>query len=254
MRIVFAVAVFISALPFLASAQAGFPDRPLWLSNTKPVAGEEVSISTVLYNASDATTAGTLLFLVDGEKLSSQDVSLAPQSSTVVSAKWTARSGSHSFSARFSSGESATVQQQTSAVEVAVAEPPPPSALQQNVERATAVASTFASSSAPIVQQVAQTVFAQTEALRNAGIEYLEKKVDAPATAKNASDSKPAATGFAAPTSTQSSGSTLHNVGQAALAASLFTLRSLYLFYPLLAFLLFFGLYWAIKKLRRPRA
>src|SRR3990167_10780411 len=151
MRKVFVIASFLIALPFWASAQAGFPDKPLWLSEAKPIAGEEISLSTVLYNGMDAAVGGTLTFLVDDAKFTSQDVSLAAQSSNVFSAKWIARSGTHSFSAKFaaSSETASALQQQTTAIQVTVAEPPPPSALQQNVEKAATVAGQLASSSAP---------------------------------------------------------------------------------------------------------
>ncbi|MDO8576098.1 MAG: hypothetical protein Q7R90_02180, partial [bacterium] len=175
MRKVFSIIAFICALPLFASAQAGFPDKPLWLSNAKPVAGQEISLSTVLYNETGATIGGTLTFFVDDAKLTSQDVSLAAQSSSVVSAKWTATSGTHSFSAKFAaaSGTVSTLQQQTTAIQITVAEPPPPpppSAIQQSVDKATEVAGQLASSSAPFVQKIAQAVFTQTETLRNAGI------------------------------------------------------------------------------------
>src|SRR3989344_8039656 len=238
MRKVFVIASFLIALPFWASAQAGFPDKPLWLSDAKPIAGEEISLSTVLYNGTDAAVGGTLTFFVDDAKLTSQDVSLAAQSSNVFTAKWTARAGTHSFSAKFEASSGiASAQQQTSAVQVTVAEPPPPSALQQNVEKTATVAGQLASSSAPFVQKVAQTVFTQTEALRNAGIEYLEKKVD---TKKADPEDTSNTTGFGSTTSaersSEASGSTLHNIGQTAAAGGLFILRSFYIFYPILAF------------------
>src|SRR3989344_5449902 len=234
MRKVFVIVGLLYALPILASAQAGFPDKPLWLSNTRPIAGEEISISTVLYNGTDATVGGTLTFFVDDTKLTSQDVSLSAQSSSVVSAKWTARSGTHSFSAKFSSA-GASAQQQTSAIQITVAEQ-------------------LAPSSAPFVQKVAQTVFTQTEALRNAGIEYLEKKVDRPqAGGSNNSN----VDGFVLGTSTKqtaASGSTLHNIGQMAAAAGLFVLRSFYIFYPVLGLAVLFALVLAARKLRRPHS
>jgi len=257
MRKVFVIASFLCALPLFASAQAGFPDKPLWLSNTKPVTGQEISISTILYNGTDATVGGTLTFFVDDAKLTSQDVSLVAQSSSVFSAKWVARSGTHSFNAKFaaSGGTASATQQQTTAVQVTVAEPPPPSALQQNVEKAATVAGQLASSSAPFVQKVAQTVFTQTEALRNAGIEYLEKKVD---TKKADPEDTSNTTGFGSTTSaersSEASGSTLHNIGQTAAAGGLFILRSFYIFYPILAFAFLFALYWAARKVRRPRS
>ncbi len=263
MHKVFAIVALLSALPFFVSAQAGlpaqagFPDKPLWLSNIRPASGEGISLSTVLYNGTTAKAEGTLTFLIDDTKLTSQNVSLAAQSSSVVSAKWVAVAGTHSFSARFAtaSGTATAVQQQTSAIQITVAEPPPPSALEQNVGKAATVAGQFASSSAPFVQKVAQAVFTQTEAVRNAGINYLEKKVDAPAAKKADPKDTSNTTGFSSTTSPDASntaGSTLHNIGQAALAASLFTMRSFYLFYPILALIFLFALYWAARKIRRP--
>lgn len=257
MRKVFVIIGLVCALPFFANAQAGFPDKPLWLSNSVPVAGQEISISTVLYNGTDAAVGGTLTFFVDDTTLTSQDVSLAAESSSVVSAKWTARAGTHSFSAKFSgAGDAASAQQQTSAIRVTVAEPPPPpppSALQQNVEKAATVAGQLASSSAPFVQKVAQAVFTQTEALRNAGIEYLEKKVDRPQTSGGSGGDNVEGFGSGTPTNqAAASGSTLHNIGQTAAAGGLFVLRSFYLFYPILAFAFLFALYWAARKVRRP--
>ncbi len=260
MHKVFVIIGLVCTLPLFASAQAGFPDKPLWLSNTKPVAGEEISLSTVLYNGTGATIGGTLTFFVDDAKLTSQDVSLAAQSSSVVSAKWTASSGIHSFSAKFAtaSGSTSALQQQTSAIQVTVAEPPPPpppSALQQSVDKATEVAGQLASSSAPFVQKVAQAIFTQTEALRNAGIDYLEKKVGAPQTGGGGNGDN--VKGFVLGTSTKqtaASGSTLHNIGQTAAAGGLFILRSFYIFYPILAFAFLFALYWAARKIRRPHS
>src|SRR3989344_7346711 len=260
MRKVFVIASFLCALPFFVSAQAGFPDKPLWLSNSVPVAGEEISLSTVLYNSTGATIDGTLTFFVDDAKLTSQDVSLAAQSSSVVSAKWTAASGTHSFSAKFATAGGATsaLQQQTSAIQVTVAKPPPPpppSALQQSVEQGTVVAGQLASSSAPFVQKVAQAVFTQTEALRNAGIEYLEKKVDTKkANPKDTSNTTGFGSTASAERNSEASGSTLHNIGQTAAAGGLFILRSFYIFYPILAFAFLFTLYWAARKVRRPHS
>lgn len=251
----FAIVGLVCAFPLLASAQAGFPEKPLWLSNAKPIAGEEISLSTVLYNGTDAAVGGILTFFVDDTKLTSQDVSLSAQSSSVVSAKWIARAGTYSFSARFSSaGEAASAQQQTSAIQITVAEPPPPSALQQQVEKAASVAGQLASSSAPFVQKVAQAVFTQTEALRNAGIEYLEKKVDRPQAGGSDNSN---VDGFVLGTSTKqtvASGSTLHNIGQMAAAAGLFVLRSFYIFYPVLGLAVLLALYLAARKLRRPHS
>ncbi|MDO8514637.1 MAG: hypothetical protein Q7S50_03780 [bacterium] len=258
MRTVLAITALLT-FPFLASAQAagpvgaGFPERSLWLSNTAPKAGEEILIYTVLYNGTNAAVGGTLTFFANDAKLSSRDVSLAPQSSSIISEKWTATAGVHTFVARFVSGADSATQQQTTTIKISVPEPPPPSALQNSVNKATVVASQFASSSAPIVQKIAQEVFAKTEVMRNTGIEYLEKKVDPPQKSKDALVKN--VRGFVLGTSTKESdvpSSFLHTAGQLAIAAGLFIMRSLVLFYPFLALLFFVGLYIIYKTVRRP--
>ncbi len=257
MRKVFLIIALICTLPSFAGAQSGFPDRPLWLSNSKPLAGQEISLSTVLYNGTNAVTTGTLTFFVDDTSLVPQDISLPAQSSSVASAKWTATAGTHSLSAKFAiaGGNASTTRQQTTTIQITVVEPPPPSALQQNVEKAATIAGQLASTSAPFIQEVAQAVFTQTEALRNAGIEYLETKVAAGQTGSVGAETN--IKGFVLGTSTKaasSSSSLFHIIGQTALSAALFTLRSFYLFYPILGLAFLFTLYWAARKVRRPRS
>ena len=253
-----AIIALICALPSFASAQAGFPDKPLWLSNTDPVSGQEITLSTVLYNGTKEKTDGMLTFLVDGIAISPQEISLSPQSSTVVSAKWIATAGGHTFSARFGSGTSSAIQQANS-ITVRVSEPPPPSELQRNVTRATEVAGQLASSSAPFVQQIAQAVFAQTEALRTGGAKKLEEFIEDPRESAVAGNSTHASTsaikGFqspATPSSERTDGSALHSVAQTAAVAAHFIFRSIYLFYLVFVPLLFVLLAWAYRRLRRP--
>src|SRR3989344_4877243 len=274
MRIPFVILALIF-VPFFAFAEArsGFPDRSLWLSNAKPAYGEEIKIYTVVYNGTDADFSGTVLFLVDGKTHDSQEVKLGAQSSEVVATKWKAISGDHTFGARFGTGATSETLQQTTSLAVKVAEPPPPTALQESVKTATAVAATFASSSAPIVTKVTGAVFEKTEAIRTAGIEYLESKLDeeesSPVVAASApSSSSPglvAGTSTAPPaqsgkgfgtssTAAASSGSnsTLHTIGQAGASALLFTMKNVYIFYPLFAFIFFYLLYRAYRLFRRP--
>lgn len=252
MRKVFAMTVLICALPLIAAAQAagpvraGFPERSLWLSNTAPSAGEEVRISTVLYNGTNAQVGGTLTFFNNDAKFSIQEVGLPPQSSSIVSATWVAIPGIHTFSAHFVGSAGSEAQQQTNSVKITVAEPPPPTALQQSVDKATVVAGQFASSSAPIVQKVAQTVFSQTEALRNAGAKGLEQYIE--------NSRHPMVEGASTrATSTPNTKDSLFNsISQTAAAAALFVFRSIYLFYLLFVAILFTLLAWAYRRLRRP--
>jgi len=263
MRKVFAMAAVACALPLFVSAQAGFPEKPLWVSHGKPVAGEEISLYTVLYNGTDATIEGSLGYFVDAVKYKTENVSLAAQSSTVFSTKWTAVSGTHTLDARFESGGGTTppLRQQTASIQVTVAEPPPPpppSALQQNVSKATEIAGSITSSSAPFVQQVAQAVFTQTEAFRNAGAEKLEgyiANLRNPSVAGSSTSAVAAVKGFGAPATSSSggkSGSALRSAAQTAAAAAHFVFRSIYLFYILFAVLVFGLLTWAYRRLRRP--
>ena len=245
MRKVFALVAFLCALPACTNAQAGFPERSLWLSHTAPSAGQEIRISTVLYNGTDAVVDGTLTFYVDGAKFTSLEVSLPAQSSSIMSAPWVARSGSHSFFARFGT-------QETTVISITVPEPPPPTALQENLNKATAVATQFASSSAPVVQSLAQAVFEQTESWRNAGAESLERYIESSRTPRIAGISGSAPiTGFEAAASPASNGM-LHSIAQTAAAAAHFLFRSIYLFYIFFAVILVSLLTWAYRRLRRP--
>ncbi|HEY4526552.1 MAG TPA: hypothetical protein VJK53_01760 [Candidatus Paceibacterota bacterium] len=268
--------ILLLLVPAFAFAQtrSGFPDRSIWLSNAKPAYGEEIKIYTVVYNGTDADFSGTVVFLVDGKTLDSQAVKLGAQSSEVVATKWKATSGDHTFGARFGTGATSETLQQTTSLAVKVAEPPPPTALQESVKTATAVATTFASSSAPIVTKVASAVFEKTEAIRTAGIEYLESKLDEgePLPVVAASASSSASPGLVAGTSTaptaksvkgfgtssaaaasSDSSSTLHTIGQAGASALLFTMKKVYIFYPLFAFIFFYLLYRAYRLFRRPK-
>src|SRR3989338_2815295 len=254
-------------------AQAGFPDRSIWLSNAKPAYGEENKIYTIVYNGTDTDFSGTVVFLVDGKTLDSQTVKLGAQSSEVVATKWKATSGDHIFGARFGTGATSETTQQTTSLAVKVAEPPPPTALQESVKTATAVAATFASSSAPIVTKVTGAVFEKTEAIRTAGIEYLESKLDEEESSPVVAASAPSSSspGLVAGTSTapsaksvkgfgtsstaaasSGSNSTLHTIGQAGASALLLDRKSVYIFYPLFAFIFFYLLYRAYRLFRRP--
>ena len=256
MRTALAAAFLFCAFPLYTLAQAGFPDRPLWLSNNAPKVGDEIYIYTVLYNGTNAKVGGVLTFFAGDAKLSSQEVSLSLQSSSIFSAKWKAVPGKHAFSAQFGNDTASGGQQKTSSVTVEVAEPPPPTQLQASVGKAAVVAEQIASSSAPIVQNVAQAIFAQTEALRNAGAERLEEYLEGPRDPQVAGNSSSATTssvqGFAAANTASKGDSVLHSVAQTAAAAAHVVFRSVYLFYPIFAILLFSLLAFAYRRLRRP--
>ncbi len=262
------VVFFLCLVPSFAFAlpRAGFPDASVWLSNTAPKHGEKIRMYTVVYNGTGESVDGTLTFLVDGKEHASQEISLATQSSKVVSAEWQATAGNHTFGARFGSEDSAVSEAVTASTQVSVAEPPPPTALQKTAEQTSSVVNSIASTSVPVVTNIASAIFEKTEAVRNAGIEYLESKLDAePASAATIAGTSTApivarnntsATGFGTSsdgvTAEPSAPSKLHSAGQTAASAALFTLKSAYLFYPIFGFLFFFLLYRAYRLFRRP--
>ena len=268
MRTVF-VAFLLCVAPTFAFAlpHVGFPDASVWLSNTNPKHGEKIRMYTVVYNGTGGSVAGTLTFLVDGTDYSAQPITLEAQSSKVISAEWQATAGTHTFGARFGSdGSTVETAEVATTIQIKVAEPPPPTVLQKTVQQASAVAGDIASPSVPVVTKVANAVFEKTEALRNAGIEYLESKLDKPQSTSTVTSSSVAANPKTAtavagfedkakiePESAEvPQSSRLHSAGQIAASAALFTFKSAYLFYPLFALVFFFLLYRAYRLFRRP--
>lgn len=247
-RIYFALLILFFPA-FASAATLGFPTESVWLSNAKPVLGEKIRIYAVVYNGTESEAVGTLTFLVDGKENGSKDISLSSGESTVVASPWTATEGSHTFSARFQgSGESASAQVSETVVATVEA---PPSAVEETLNSAKETGSQIAATSLPIISTVANKVFDTTEAIREAGVEYFEQKI--------ASNNSPGETsnveGFETPTATEvrPAKSMLSSVGQTASAAALFTLRSLWLFYPLLVGFLLLIARWLYRWVTRPR-
>ncbi len=234
---------------YALAGTAGFPTSSLWLSNDAPQAAEEVRVFSVLYNGESENVSGTLEFLIDGSVLDVAQVSLEPGTSRILSTHWVAETGSHTFSARFSGGET-TEAQTSAAVTVSVATPPSPT--QQAVSAAQETAMRVVASSTPIVKQAAQAVFATTENLRESGIEYLESVVE---------KSTPAV----APTSVQSGLSTVtetpekdassfvKNASQLAAAGALYAFETVWLFYILLLVLLYLLVRFVVRWVNKPR-
>ena len=76
-----------------AAVRAGFPSQPLWLSSEQATAGDSVTIFTVLYNESEKTVGGNLVFTVDGQRITSLTFSLDAGKSSLESAQWKATNG-----------------------------------------------------------------------------------------------------------------------------------------------------------------
>lgn len=246
-----AASISLLLLPYITlAASAGFPSASLWLSNDAPQAGEEVRVFSVLYNGETAATSGTLQFLVDGEPLDTLSVSLDPGTSRILSTRWSAEAGSHTFSATFNGSAAGT---QTSApLSVSVATPPSPT--EKALRDAQVTASTFIASSTPFVQKVAGTIVDTTEGLRQAGIDYLENVVD---TSSNATSSTSSVAylhaSSSSASSTAQSPSLIHNASQVAAVGALFAFKTAWVFYILLLALLYF-LFRTVKNwVNKPR-
>ncbi len=235
------IALFALLCPFFSYAQASFPDKSVWLSDTKPIVGEKIRIYAVIYNGSEVETSGTLTFLVDGKVNGTKDVTLDSGESTVVASPWTAVEGEHTFTATFSSGEG-TEAVATSESVVATVDAPP-SEVQQAVSEAKNVTTQVAATALPVLSSIGSNVYAATESLRSAGVAYLESKVEpkqrSPAVLGTTTVSQ--VEGFQSADSGASDSPSI--VGKALNAAAIGTLavfRSLWLFYPILVLLLLF--------------
>ncbi len=88
--------------PILASAASiGFVNRNIWLSNPEPLAGDELTIYSVLVNDTEDVIVGNLIFMDNNEAISgSLNFHLDPGgTSKLISTDWTAEYGSHQFQA-----------------------------------------------------------------------------------------------------------------------------------------------------------
>ncbi|MHB1086512.1 MAG: CARDB domain-containing protein [Minisyncoccota bacterium] len=252
---------------FVSAADAGFPAQSIWLSTAKPVLGEKVRIYTVVHNGTASKAEGTVTFLVDGKANEAKSLSLDPGESSVVSSTWTAADGEHTFSARFSGKGTVESAAQVSAYITATVSAPP-SAVEQTISQAKDVGTQIASTSLPIISTVANKVFATTEALRNAGIAYLEEKApetaDTDSTTESEEKHSPAILGTstvsqvegfkkdsaAAASATKGVFSTIK---QTASVGALTIFRNMWLFYPIFVVILLLIFRWLYKWATRPR-
>ena len=252
---------------FVSAADAGFPAQSIWLSTTKPMLGEKVHIYTVVHNGTASEVEGTVTFLVDGKANEAKSLSLDAGESSVVSSTWTAADGEHTFSARFSGkGTVESAAQMSPSVTATVSAPP--SAVEQSISQAKDVGTQIASTSLPIISTVANKVFETTEALRNAGIAYLEEKTPETAAADSVTESdekrSPSVLGTttvnqvegfkkdsaAAASATKGVFSTIQ---QTASVGALAIFRNMWLFYPIFVALLLLIFRWLYKWVTRPR-
>ena len=265
------LAILLLPLFSLAAVQAGFPSQALWVSAIAPSEGETVAISTVVVNDTSATLNGTVIFLANDTRIGTREFELPSSKSQIHSIEWKPKRGEYKLLARIEGTSAALSQKETPSLTITVKEPPtPPSEIERTVTQIVQMGSSIASSSAPVIQQTVQSIYAQTEALRTSGVDRLEKYL-----ASNSKKENPQ--GAIAGTSTRSTGSTsslqassgqasntagfdsvpakgkgvLSNLAQAAAAGGLFVLKNSALFYPLLALLILGTIYLLARKIRR---
>ncbi len=247
-------ALLLLFFPLASYAQASFPEQSLWLSDTKPTVGEKIRIYAVIYNGSDSEVSGTLTFMVDGKNNGSKDVSLDTGESTVVASPWTAVEGEHTFTATFTTGAGteavATSESVTASVDA------PPSEVEQAVSEAKNVTTQVAATALPVISAIGNNIYAATESLRNAGITYLETKIEPhrsnPAVLGTTTVSR--VEGFQSTDSGASdSPGIVAKALNAAAVGTLAVFRSFWLFYPILVVLLLLIFRWLYKWATRPR-
>ncbi len=249
----------------LSAVQAGFPSQPLWVSATAPSEGETIVISTVVINDTSATLRGTLTFLANDMRIGAREFELPSSKSQIHSIEWKPKKGEYRVSAKIEGTSAELSQKETPSISITVREAPaPPSEIEKTISQVVETGSSIASSSAPIIIQTAQNIFAQTETLRNAGVERLENylaskspsgtqsskgSVAGTSTASTDSPQASNAAGFDAPQ--KASGSVLSNLAQTAAAGALFVFNNAALFYPILALLILGVLYFLARRIRR---
>lgn len=284
--IFFSLSFFIVVAPLVSVAgetlSAGFPAQSIWVSKINPIAEEQIEIFTVVHNSSETNIRGKLVFTADGKRIAEKQFELAAGKTELESVFWTAEAGAHKFAAFIEGAANAKSEalsisnKNAGEIEIKVANPPPPSAIEQSVKVVGTVAKDVASTSIPIISSIAKTVLQAAESFRESGIEFAEHQLSeqaasAPTASKTAAPGKTAAlpappAGLPAHAGAQSAGgqndgtadqqqngSFFSKLSQLAAPAILFTFGRRAIFYPLLVLLLLGLLYLLGRMVNRPR-
>ena len=241
----------LPALSLGAQMQAGFPALPIWASKSTAVEGEGIVISTVILNGGPEALHATLVFTADDTRIGAREFELPAGESQIHSIEWKSVRGEHRMSAKIEGTSVPLSQSETPSIMVSISEPPPPSAVAQSISFAAKTAGSIASSSAPIVLDIAKSVFDAIEPYRKQGIERLDKYLShsKKPIGTVAGTSTSDAEGFSETPKTNKN--LLSDITRAAAEAARVVLSSLYLFYPLLALTLFGGLYALARRIKR---
>src|SRR3989344_3190253 len=249
------LAFFLSpfSFPFVSHAEttdlrADLAQSAIWMSRAHVVAGESVNIFTVLYNSSDNSISGDVVFSIDDASIGTKNFTLGAGETQIMSVPWVAKSGNHTASARIEKAagsdiNASVLNQTTGTISVLVAPPLPPSPAAQVLNTVTSAIQTGAASTAPLVLSAVHSIYDATESLRTQAKTALEKNL-----AKNALASASTLKQESAGTSDNEPEETSENAGAATpmlskalryiAAAGLVVVSSKGLFYISLALLL----------------
>ena len=177
------------AFPLISSAEvanlsAGFAPSSIWMSRTHVVAGESVNIFTVLYNSSNNSISGDVVFAVNGATIGTKNFTLGAGETHIVSLPWIAKIGTHSISARIEKAldtntntATSVLNQTTGNITVQIEAPLPPSQATQVLSAVASAIETGLASSTPKVLSALTSLYSKTESIRAEAKSALEKQV-----------------------------------------------------------------------------
>ncbi|MBI2612894.1 hypothetical protein HYW59_03760 [Candidatus Kaiserbacteria bacterium] len=262
-RFIFLAILLFPAFIVAATIQAGFPSQSIWVSSQSATEGETVVVSAVVVNGAEEQLHGTLVFFANDSRIGAREFTLPANQGQIHSIEWKPNKGEYKLLARIEGTSAELSQKETPPITVTVQEPPaPPSEIERTITQVVQTGSSIASSSAPVIIQTAQNIFAQTESLRNAGIERLENYLASNAASQDVPKGSIAGTSTRSTSSGQASNSAgfgsgeknvsvLSSMAQTAAAGALFAFKNIGLFYPVLAFLILGTLYLLARRVRR---
>ena len=250
------VALAASLFPLFvgaASIPAGFASHPIWLSKQSAGDGDSVRIFTVVYNSATSSVTGTVHYLVDGKDIGTSNVSLNAGETKVQSLAWRATAGSHTLQAAFANPSLPLDYATTDSVSISVTSPLPPPAYIQAMQSAAQTASAVAASTTPIISNITNNIVTTSEALRNAGENYIDDTL-ASDTAPTTLAAKKLKRGSVLGTSTiaTQASNAFDATKIAAEQAGKKVFGSAVLFYPIVAALFFLILYWLTRGIKKP--
>ncbi len=231
--LLFPVAAFAQSIP------AGFPSGSVWLSDFTPEDGDTVRLYAPVYNSTSADIEGEVAFWVDSENVATAQFSLDSRESRIVSVEWKAKEGDHDIHVsirnahRKGSSETLTLQEgENTKVAVSVSPAPPTKA-----ERLAKDASAYLTSVSPEAATVLGSLGTATEGLREAGIAYIEERLEAAAPPQASSDTQ--VLGASTYNSPAAAVGMLDRAWGGLLKGLLFVFQLQFLFYLLLLFVIY---------------